>query len=161
MFLLVATIIFWNISSKVLKIYHQVFCNSENLLSSINSAHRKFHSDIQNRMAGNNGTAPPLGRDYIRENSIYLLFIHFFNYYFPYNYNYFYYYYYYYYYWFIYLSQVKLPVSPGSCFMFVSVKLHHFHFWTPDFSWKGPINSSLSLHVSMCTYVRLKQAWNF
>ena len=131
MCLLVATIIFWNISSKVLKIYHQVFCNSENLLSSINSAHRKFHSDIQNRMAGNKWYCPSTWkRLHKREQYISFLFIHFFNYYFPYNYNYFYYYYYYYYYyyWFIYLSQVKLPVSPGSCFMFVSVKLHHFHF---------------------------------
>ena len=39
---------------------------------------RKFHSDIQNKVAGNNGTAPPLERDYMKESSIYLFFIHFF-----------------------------------------------------------------------------------
>ena len=37
--------------------------------------HRKFHSDIQNKMEGNNGTAPPLERDYTKENSIYLFFL--------------------------------------------------------------------------------------
>ena len=34
--------------------------------------HRKFHLDIQNKMAGSNGTALPLERDYMKENSIYL-----------------------------------------------------------------------------------------
>ena len=37
--------------------------------------HRKFHSDIQNKMEGNNGTAPPLERDYMKGNSIYLFFL--------------------------------------------------------------------------------------
>ena len=32
--------------------------------------HGKFHSDIQNKMAGNNGTAPPHERDYMKENSM-------------------------------------------------------------------------------------------
>ena len=75
MFPLVASIIFWNVSLKVLKIYHQVFFNSENLLSSIDSAHRKFHSDTQNKMASNNGTARPLERYYMRNNIIYLFFL--------------------------------------------------------------------------------------
>ena len=37
--------------------------------------HEKFHSDIQNKMAGNNGTAPPHERDYMKKNSIYLFFL--------------------------------------------------------------------------------------
>ena len=37
--------------------------------------HRKFHSDIQNKMEGNNGTAAPLERDYMKEDSIYLFFL--------------------------------------------------------------------------------------
>ena len=35
----------------------------------------KFHSDIQNKMEGNNGTAPPLERDYMKDSSIYLSFL--------------------------------------------------------------------------------------
>ena len=42
MFLLVGTIMFWNFSSKVLKIYHQLFFNSENLLSSIDQCTGSF-----------------------------------------------------------------------------------------------------------------------
>ena len=34
-----------------------------------------IHSDIQNKMAGNNGTAPPHERDYMKDNSIYLFFL--------------------------------------------------------------------------------------
>ena len=37
--------------------------------------HGKFHSDIQNKVAGNNDTAPPHERDYKKENSIYLFFL--------------------------------------------------------------------------------------
>ena len=59
------TIIFWNFSPKVLKIYRQVlFFNSENLLSSIEQCvfyfpFGKFHLDIRNKMADNSGTALP------------------------------------------------------------------------------------------------------
>ena len=59
--------------------------------------HRKFHSDIQNKMTGNNGTAPPHERDYMKANTIYLFFNHFFNYYFSY-YHYYYDHHYHYYY---------------------------------------------------------------
>ena len=37
--------------------------------------HGTFHSDIQNKMAGDNGTTPLHERDYMKENSIYLSFL--------------------------------------------------------------------------------------
>ena len=37
--------------------------------------HGKFHPDIQNKMAGNNGTASPHERDHMKENNIYLFFL--------------------------------------------------------------------------------------
>ena len=72
MFLLITTIIFQNFSL-VLKIYRQVFFfNSENQLSSIEQSmwlhlyflFRKFHGDIHNKMADNNGTALPHETDF-------------------------------------------------------------------------------------------------
>ena len=67
-FLLLTTIIFWNFSPKVLKIYRQLFFfNSENLLSSIEQCtwlhlyfpFGKFHLDISNKIADNIGTTLP------------------------------------------------------------------------------------------------------
>ena len=79
------TIIFWNFSWKVLKIYRQVFFfNSENLLSSIGQctwlhlyfAFGKFHLDIHNKMADNNGTAVPHETDFgISEDCFCLIYI--------------------------------------------------------------------------------------
>ena len=62
------TIIFWNFSQKILKIYCQVFYfNSKHLLLSIEQCtwlllyfpFGKFHLDIHNKIADNNGTALP------------------------------------------------------------------------------------------------------
>ena len=73
-FLLMTTIIFWNFSPKVLKIYRQVFVffNSKNLLSSIGQCtwlhlyfpYGKFHLDIHNKMTDNNSTALPHEKDF-------------------------------------------------------------------------------------------------
>ena len=50
------------------------FFNSENLLSSIDQCTGSFIQTFKTKMAGNNGTAPSLERDYMKENSIYLFF---------------------------------------------------------------------------------------
>ena len=46
---LMTTIIFWNFSSKVLKIYHQNVFNSENLLSSIDQCTENFIQTFKTR----------------------------------------------------------------------------------------------------------------
>ena len=74
--LLVATIIFRNFSSKVLKVYHQlIFFQFWKSVIKYWPVHGNFHWDIQNKMAGNNGTAPLHKRDYKTENSIYIFFL--------------------------------------------------------------------------------------
>ena len=73
---------FFKWKQSYLEVFHQrflkftipFFFNSENLSSSIDQCTGSFIQTFKTKMAGNNGTAPPLERDYMKENRIYLFF---------------------------------------------------------------------------------------